>query len=314
MIIMRKLISIVILISITVTSMKLKNVLIDSKNFIACIVSATLIPIQCNAGMLTLPLQSPLHNNIWLVRAGQSYADERDEIQTNPVKKLRMDNGLTPQGQEEARLAAKKLLDDGVTPTFIWTSNTERAYEFAKIMANELQLGQNRIVPEYSFLDARAMGIYEGKPMNAYESIHKEDETNIKYRPPPNNEGTPSESVDDVYVRSNQLVATIESMYSGENVIIVSPDSDNLSILSAAVLDENPDKSLPLHARFEFKNGELRKLDPIIIPSKLLVTGQTVEEAEENNLKMMVAKIKGRETAITEEPMTWIDILKLASI
>ena len=120
----------------------------------------------------------------------------------------------------------------------------------------------------------------------------------LTVRPPPNNDGTPSESVDDVYVRSNQLVATIESMYSGENVIIVSPDSDNLSILSAALIDENPDQSLPLHARFWFSNGEVRKLEPKIVPSKLLVTGQTVEEAEENNLKMMVAKIKGNNNKV----------------
>ena len=176
---MRKLIlliSIVMLISITVTSMKLKNVLIDSKNFIACIVSATLIPIQCNAGMLTLPLQSPLHNNIWLVRAGQSYADERDEIQTNPVKKLRMDNGLTPQGQEEARLAAKKLLDDGVTPTFIWTSNTERAYEFAKIMANELVQNNNKeILQKYANSNIKLEN--EFYYVNEYGFAHQYDET-----------------------------------------------------------------------------------------------------------------------------------------
>jgi hypothetical protein len=48
-------------------------------------------------------------------------------------------------------------------PTFIWTSNTERAYETASIIAREFQLGQNRIVPEYSFLDARAVGAFEDK-------------------------------------------------------------------------------------------------------------------------------------------------------
>jgi hypothetical protein len=32
-------------------------------------------------------------------------------------------------------------------------------------------------------------------------------------------------------MRSNQLVSTMESMYSGENIVIVSPDSDVLSIL-----------------------------------------------------------------------------------
>lgn len=341
---MMKILTIIVFIIYTSTVVKSSNInhnflknLSKQKNKIISFLSASIIfnnPLISNAGMLTLPLQAPLHNNLFLVRAGSSFADERNEIQTNPVKKLRMDNGLTPKGQEEARgnnqnnifnfllllydssqAAAKKLLDMGVTPTFIWTSNTERAYETAKVMAQELQLGQNRIVPEYSFLDARAMGIYEGTNMKtAYENIHEEDVKSIKYRPPPNNDGTPAESVDDVYVRSNQLVATIESMYSGENVIIVSPDSDNLSILTSAVIDENPDQSLPLHSRFSFLNGEVRKLNPIIVPSKLLVTGQTPEEAENYNLKMMAAKVKGRETSLIEEPKTYLDLLKLVSI
>lgn len=32
----------------------------------------------------------------------------------------------------------------------------------------------------------------------------------INFRPPPNNDGTPSESVSDVLIRQNQLVSTIE--------------------------------------------------------------------------------------------------------
>jgi hypothetical protein len=32
--------------------------------------------------------------------------------------------------------------------------------------------------------------------------------------------------VADVLVRSNQLVSSMESMYSGENILIISPDSD----------------------------------------------------------------------------------------
>ena len=120
-------------------------------------------PIAANAGMLIFPLPSPLKNNYVFVRSAESYSDARHEIQTNPVKKLRQDNALTVKGREEAKEAVKRMNELGFSPSYIWTSNTERAYETAVVIARELQLGQNRIVPEYSFLDARAAGAFEGK-------------------------------------------------------------------------------------------------------------------------------------------------------
>jgi hypothetical protein len=58
-------------------------------------------PNDVHAGMLTFPLPAPLKNNIILVRSGESFADSRHEIQTNPVKKLRQDNALTAKGREQ---------------------------------------------------------------------------------------------------------------------------------------------------------------------------------------------------------------------
>jgi hypothetical protein len=57
-----------------------------------------------------------------------------------------------------------------------------------------------------------------------------------------------------------QLVSTIESMYSGENVVIVSPDSDNLSVLQAALENDDPDGTLPMHAQFGFANGDVSEV------------------------------------------------------
>ena len=62
------------------------------------------------------------------------------------------------KGRTQVADAVKTLNEIGFSPSFIWVSNTERAYETAVMMARELQLGQNRIIPEYSFLDARAAG------------------------------------------------------------------------------------------------------------------------------------------------------------
>jgi hypothetical protein len=78
----------------------------------------------------------------------------------------------------------------------------------------------------------------------------------------------------------------MESMYSGENVLIVSPDSDVLSIISAALSDENPDAALPKHAAFSFKNAEIRPLVPLVKVPTTLATGQTKEEATASTRKV----------------------------
>lgn len=158
------------------------------------------------------------------------------------------------------------------------------------------------------------MGIYEGQDAEmAWRAIHEEDEVNgINSRPKPNNDGTPSESVADVLVRGNQLVSTIESMYSGENVLIVAPDSDNLSILTAALTNEHPDDILPHHATFSFANGEVRKLVPLVKPSELLVTGQTVEEAKANSRRMQALRLASLRSKVKDSPDTWLDLWHLS--
>lgn len=76
-------------------------------------------------------------------------------------------------------------------------------------------------------------------------------------RPPrAGSDGTPNESVADVVVRGRQLLSLLETQYQGESVVIVSPDSDNLSALQAAVLGAD----LRGHRRFGFLAGEARVL------------------------------------------------------
>lgn len=49
-------------------------------------------------------------------------------------------------------------------------------------------------------------------------------------------DGTPNESVQDVFVRVTQLMSILETQYAGNTVVIVSPDSDNLSVLQAGMV------------------------------------------------------------------------------
>ena len=87
---------------------KLKILFHEGKKMLSLIAASTAInlfsPTETGASMLTFPLPAPLKNNIVLVRSGESFADSRHEIQTNPVKKLRQDNALTSKGREQVDL------------------------------------------------------------------------------------------------------------------------------------------------------------------------------------------------------------------
>lgn len=52
-------------------------------------------------------------------------------------------------GQDQAVDVSRQLEAIGFLPTYIWVSNTERAYETAVIIARESQVGQNRYVCMY---------------------------------------------------------------------------------------------------------------------------------------------------------------------
>lgn len=51
------------------------------------------------------------------------------------------------------------------------------------------------------------------------------------WRPPKGYDGTPPESAADVLTRMRQLLSVTETQYTGEDVVIIAPDSDTLSIL-----------------------------------------------------------------------------------
>ena len=70
----------------------------------------------------------------------------------------------------------------------------------------------------------------------ALVQVYASDTISPRNKPPPIDDGTPNESVADVFVRVTQLMSILETQYSEETIIIVSPDSDNLTILQAGLV------------------------------------------------------------------------------
>lgn len=204
-------------------------------------------------------------NWYYLVRAGESEFESLGIINTNPVAKTSVDSGLSEKGKKQIVKAALQLKEMGACDTgcWIWPSITQRAYQTAEIIASVNRISRSYIVPEYSFLDARGLGAYEGKNLEAVSEVYASDTISPRNKPPPIDDGTPNESVADVFVRVTQLMSILETQYSEETIIIVSPDSDNLTILQAGLVGLD----LRRHRDLSFAPGEVRFVDISSIPT-----------------------------------------------
>lgn len=246
------------------------------KSLIACMVAGLLTsdcthldnfppPLQhvfglgaAQASLVQMPPVS-LNNRYYLVRAGVSEFESIGVINTNPVTKTNMESGLSEIGRKQTVKAALQLREMGACDgsCWIWPSITQRAYQAAELIAYINNINRSRIVPEYSFLDARGLGAYEGKSLSYVSKVYELDAESPNLRPPPYTDGTPNESVADVLVRVTQLMSILETQYFAENIIIVAPDSDNLSVLQAALMGLD----LRRHSSLAFGPGEVRYVD-----------------------------------------------------
>uniref|UniRef100_A0A1D1YVD4 Phosphoserine phosphatase 1 n=1 Tax=Anthurium amnicola TaxID=1678845 RepID=A0A1D1YVD4_9ARAE len=222
------------------------------------------VPLPARArGLFRMP-PVRLANRYFLVRAGESEYEREGVVNTNPVAKTSVDSGLSEQGKRQAVRSARELERMGACDgtCWIWPSITQRSYQAAEIIAALNGVDRSRIVPEYSFLDARGLGAYEGRSLDSVSEVYSSDTISPNIKPPPIDDGTPNESVADVFVRVTQLMSIVETQYSGDTVIIVSPDSDNLSILQAGLVGLD----LRRHRDLFFNPGEVRFVDPKSIP------------------------------------------------
>ncbi|KAJ4712316.1 Phosphoglycerate mutase family protein, partial [Melia azedarach] len=209
--------------------------------------------VACARGLFQMP-PVRLSNRYYLVRAGESEYESLGIINTNPVAKTSVDNGLSEIGRKQTVRAAFELKAMGACDRgcWIWPSIAQRAYQTAEIIASVNGISRSYIVPEYSFLDARGLGAYEGRKLESISEVYTSDGISSTIKPPPIDDGTPNESVADVFVRVTQLMSILETQYSEDTVIIVSPDSDNLTILQAGLIGLD----LRRHRELSFAPGE----------------------------------------------------------
>lgn len=217
-------------------------------------------PQAAEAALVQFP-SADLRNSYYLVRAGEGQCEADNYVLTNTVFKTSISNGLSKTGKRQvARQILPALQELDACPDggcWLWPSITQRSYQTAEILASLLGTGYSRIVPEYSFLDPRGVGSLEGLSYDAAgQQLREGDALSSNWRPRLGTDGTPNESSQDVLVRVRQVMSICETQWTNTNVIIISPDSDNLSILQASVLGID----LRRHHDFAFAPGEVRPL------------------------------------------------------
>jgi broad specificity phosphatase PhoE len=162
-------------------------------------------------GLVQFPCKKEkLQNTYHFMRSGQSLLEERDILSTNPLFLTNRENALSDLGIEQVEEACRYIKAQEGTPTIVGYSLAANCVDSAAVVGKELRLGQNRLVPEFTFLDPRAVGKWDILPLQTTEeAIWAMDTTEAgdygsDGRPPPNDDGTPNETLGDQVIRLRQ--------------------------------------------------------------------------------------------------------------
>lgn len=239
-------------------------------------------------GLVSFPCEAPLLNVYHLMRGGISLLEEQDILSTNPLFLTNREAALSDQGVEQVREACRILQAADINPSVIKYSLAASAVDSAMLIRDDLKVGQNRLIPEFTFMDPRAIGRWDMmSAQETYPAIVALDEAEAGAdgkggRPPPNIDGTPHDTLADQAIRLRQLLSILETQFSGDSIVLVFPDGSSPALLSAMMAGVPYNKAHVL----DFAPGEIR-LD-VTMQSTL----QLYEEKVQANAKAYTALIQ----------------------
>jgi broad specificity phosphatase PhoE len=219
-------------------------------------------------GLVSFPCVAPLLNVYHLMRAGTTLLEEQDIWSTNPLFLTNRESALSQKGVDEVRQACRLLQSADINPSVIKYSLAASAVDSAMVVRDELKVGQNRMIPEFTFMDPRAIGGWDMMSLqDTYPAIVALDEEQAGSdgrgaRPPPNIDGTPNDTLADQAIRLRQLMSILETQFSGDNIVLVFPDGSSPALLSAMIAGIPYSKAHVL----DFSPGEIR-LDVTMEPT-----------------------------------------------
>lgn len=212
-----------------------------------------LVQFPCGPGVLS--------NTYHMMRAGESGLEAEGILSSNPLFLTNREDALTDLGTEQVEVVCNEMMSRGINPSVVKYSLAAKCIDSANIVATTMAVGRNRIVPEFTFMDARGAGLWDGKPLAATEAaIWAMDAAEAGNegrdgKPPPTDDGTANETLNDQFIRLRQLMSVLETQYSGDSILLIFPDGTSPALLSCLIA------GIPLkdvHA-LNFMPGEFRE-------------------------------------------------------
>ncbi|KAG7369570.1 hypothetical protein IV203_027316 [Nitzschia inconspicua] len=205
--------------------------------------TTTVFPLPAHAGgLLQFPVTKavPLKNKYHLIRAGTSELEQDGIYSTNPLFLTNRENQMHPKGNTLIKRALEKLPSNQL-PTVIYHSLAANGMDTGDLIARELKLGRDRLLPEFTYLDQRGIGLWDSSDMSIVKpALWALDELEagpegFGARPPANEDGTPNETLHDQFIRLRQFISLQESRTSGETILIIFPDGTGPALFSAMI-------------------------------------------------------------------------------
>lgn len=211
-------------------------------------------------GLVQFPCDEPLGNTYHFMRAGQSLLDQEDIWSTNPLFVTNREAALSETGIAQVEETVQLLKANNINPSIIRYAIAASSTDTSNIVARELRVGRDKMVPEFNYLEPRAIGAWDMTSLTSTEravwamDASEAGRDGLGGRPPPNEDGTPHERLADVAVRLRQLISVLETQYSGDAVLVVAGDGTTLALLSCMMAGIPFDHVHEL----EYKPGEVR--------------------------------------------------------
>ncbi len=217
-----------------------------------------------NALLLRFPVDDPntqpLKNRYHFLRAGTSELEMEGIYSTNPLFLTNRENALSDKGYEPLRAVVAALKKTANAPTVAYHSLAANGMDTGDYIARELKLGRDRLLPEFTYLDQRGIGLWDSNEEDlvrpAVWAMDKLEAGNEGFggKPPANTDGTPNDNLHDQFTRLRQFLSLQETRTAGETILVIFPDGTGPALLSCMIA------GIPfseVHA-LEFKPGELR--------------------------------------------------------
>jgi broad specificity phosphatase PhoE len=211
-------------------------------------------------GLVQFPCEQPLENTYHFLRSGLSLIEEEDIWSTNPLFLTNREAALSEQGKLQVEASIQLLKFNQINPTVCRYSLAAASIDSANIIGKELKIGRDRLVPEFNYMDPRAIGKWDMQPLRKTEyavwAMDADEGGKVGQGglPPPNDDSTPNETLHDQTIRLSQLLSVLESQYSGDTILLIFPDGTGPALLSAMIAGI----ALNRVHELEFAPGEIR--------------------------------------------------------